>query len=181
MLFSRPSGAPCGKAAAAGAKAPRGFPLRQSRCGGLAGLAAGIGFVSLPAWAPFQRPRRGCLFTNVNRRRYKTTQQIYICKCWVGRGAPVKYYGGPPPSLPGCIPPGQHPRPACPLAPVGPFGVPSPRWGFGRRRPAGRASPSRQGGRAGLPSTPNDNPLRGSSLDVEGKPPAPKKMHLTPT
>ena len=101
------------------------------------------------------------------------TNVIANCKPICSRRAPVKYYGGLPPSLLYGSTRRANPRPACPLAPAGPVGVPSPRWGFGRRRPAGRASPSRQAARAGLPSTSNDNPLWGPSLAVERKPYAP--------
>ena len=154
--------------------ASKGASLRRRRLRRRAAFVpAGRGFRCGHRGLPFQRG--GVWFTNV----------IANCKLVQRPPAPVKYYGGLPPSLLGYFPPGRHPRPACPLAPVRPL------RGFPRRRRLRRPQASRQGkplppGRSGgAPLHAQRQPSKGAIIGRGRETPCTIKnaynSHLTPT
>lgn len=107
------------------------------------------------------------LFTFVNLGRLNV---IAICKGEARRG-PRKVLRGSSPLLSRVIYARPTPLPRLPAGPCPPpLGVPSPRWVFGVRRPAGRASPLAPGRSGGAPLHAQRQPPSGAIVGRGGEP-----------
>jgi len=155
----RPFGVPSPQAASAAAGQQAGNPrrrrLRRPKAQGVGsgpvlgplGWPVGLplGGLVAPPWGAWPLPivnPSPCQSVSISQ------MAIYNCKGCAGRSAPVKYYGGLPPSLLVVYHTGQRPPRRRPAGPCPPLWGSLAAGGFGGRRPAGRASPSPQAARA---------------------------------